>query len=361
MSRRLAVSLAAASVVAFAGGATWAVAGRGSSSSASAGTTGADLATATVTRRDLVQRETVQGTLGYGDKRTLSAQGSGTVTGLPSEGTVVRRGQALYWVDGRPVTLMYGWVPFYRRLGPSVSDGEDIGQLERNLVDLGYDPSGDIELDDHWDSATTAAVKRWQEDKGLAETGRIDPGQIVFLPGARRIGQLKTTVGAALQPGAGEVMDTTSTKRLVTVALEADKQSLVKKGDRVIVDLPSGDSVTERITRVGKVAEAETDPQTGEQGEATIEVEIRLARGARAGDLDEAPVDVSLAKETGNNVLTVPVSALLALAEGGYAVEVVKAGGTTQLVAVEPGLYADSLVAISGRGLKAGMKVVVPE
>jgi multidrug efflux pump subunit AcrA (membrane-fusion protein) len=361
VSRRLAVPLAAVSVVALAAGATWAVAGGDSSSDATASTTDAARATATVTRRDLVQRETVQGTLGYADKRTLSAQGTGTVTALPSEGSVVRRGQALYWVDGRPVTLMYGWVPFYRRLDPSSTNGEDIRQLERNLVELGYDSSDDIEVDDDWDSATTAAVKRWQEDKGLEETGRIDPGQIVFLPGPRRVGQLKTTVGAVLQPGAGELMDTTSTRRVVTVDLEADKQSLVKEGDTVIVDLPSGDSVTGRITKVGKVAESTQDPQTGEQGDPTIEVEIRLARGTKAGDLDEAPVDVSLAKETAKGALTVPVSALLALAEGGYAVEVVRADGTTQLVAVEPGLFADSFVAVTGRGLKPGMKVVVPE
>jgi Putative peptidoglycan binding domain len=348
VSRRLAVPLAAATVAALAAAATWALAGSSSGSEASAGSTEAVRATATVTRRDLVQRETVEGTLGFDDKRTLSAQGTGTVTALPSEGSIVRRGQALYWADGRPVTLMYGWVPFYRRLDSTSADGEDIRQLERNLVELGYDPSGDIEVDDDWDAATTAAVKGWQEDNGLAETGRIDLGQIVFLPGPRRIGQLKTTVGAALQPGAGEVMDTTSTRRLVTVKLEAGKQSLVKEGDRVIVDLPSGDSSTGRVTRVGKVAESEQDPQTGEQG-------------ARAGDLDEAPVDVSLAKATARRALTVPVSALLALAEGGYAVEVVNADGTTQLVAVQPGLFAESLVAVTGRGLRAGMKVVVPE
>jgi multidrug efflux pump subunit AcrA (membrane-fusion protein) len=361
VSRRLAVPLAAAAVAALAAAATWALAGSSSGSEASASSTQAARATATVTRRDLVQRETVEGTLGFDDKRALSAQGMGTVTALPSEGAIVRRGQSLYWVDGRPVTLMYGWVPFYRRLDASAADGEDIRQLERNLVELGHDPSGDVEIDDDWDAATTAAVKRWQEGRGLAETGRLEPGQIVFLPGPRRVGQLKTTVGAILQPGAGEVLDTTSTRRVVTVELDAGKQSLVKEGDTVLVDLPSGGSATGRVTRVGKVAESEQDPQTGEQGEATIEVEIRLAQGARAGDLDEAPVDVSLAKATAKRALTVPVSALLALAEGGYAVEVVKADGTTQLVAVQPGLFADSFVAVTGRRLKPGMRVVVPE
>ena len=155
-------------------------------------------------------------------------------------------------------------------------------------------------------------------------------------------------------------METTSTRRVVTIDLDADKQSLVRKGGKVKVELPDGSSVGGWISSVGKVAESEQDPQTGEEGDATIPLEIRLARGAKTGDLDETPVDVSLQKARAENALTVPVSALLALAEGGYAVEVVDAGGSTHLVRVEPGMYADGIVEISGKGIKKGMKVVVP-
>jgi Putative peptidoglycan binding domain/HlyD family secretion protein len=290
----------------------------------------------------------------------LYAQGMGTLTALRDPGDVVWRGQALYWVDGRPVTLMFGRVPMWRRLDASSQGGKDIRELERNLVALGYDPEREIDVDDVWESATTAAVRRWQKDKGLPRTGSVEPGQIVFLPGPRRIGQLKATPGATLQPGA-EVMETTSTRRVVTVDLDADKQSLVKKGDRVTVELPDGSSVAGRIAVVGQVAESQTDPQSGEQSDPTIPIEIRLARGAKTGRLDQAPVDVSFQKERAENVLTVPVSALLALAEGGYAVEIVDAGGTTRLVHVEPGMYADGIVEIEGDGVEKGMKVVVPE
>jgi peptidoglycan hydrolase-like protein with peptidoglycan-binding domain len=361
VNRRIVIPVAAVALAAVAGGATWAAAGgdSGSSTDESAGTSGAR-ATATVQRRDLVQHETVGGTLGYDDTETLYAHAPGTVTALREPGRVVKRGQALYWVDGKPVTLMYGQVPMWRRLDASSAGGRDIRQLERNVVALGYDPARKIEIDDEWDSATTAAVKRWQDDKGLPETGAVEPGQVAFLRGPRRIGQLKTTVGALLQPG-GEVMDTSSTRRVVTVDLDADKQSLVKKGDKVEVELPDGSTVAGRIAAVGKVAESETDPQTGERGDPTIPLEIRLAPDAKAGGLDETPVDVSLEKERAENVLTVPVSALLALAEGGYAVEVVDANGSTHLVPVEPGMYADGLVEISGDGIKEGMKVVVPE
>jgi hypothetical protein len=356
VNRRIAIPAAAVALAAVAGGATWALAGEGSAS----GTQAPDRPTSTaiVERRDLVQYETVQGTLGYGDSRTLSAQGGGTVTALRRPGRVVTRGEALYWRDGEPVTLMYGSVPMWRRLDPSSPDGVDIRELERNLVALGYDPYGAIEVDDTWDSATTAAVKRWQADLGLPKTGAVEPGDVVFLPGARRIGQQKTTVGAVLQPGA-EVMDTTSTRRIVTIDLDADKQSLVKRGDKVRVDLPDGSTVRGRVTSVSKVAETQTDPQSGDQT-TTIPVEVALARGSKTGTFDETPVDVELAKEKAKGVLSVPISALLALAEGGYAVEVVNADGSTHLVRVRPGLYADSFVQITGKGLVEGMKVVVP-
>jgi hypothetical protein len=181
----------------------------------------------------------------------------------------------------------------------------------------------------------------------------------VFLPGPRRIGELRTTVGAPLQPGS-EVLETTSTTRVVTIDLDATLQSLVSARDPVIVELPDGRSVDGTITTVGQVAESETDPETGEQGDPTIPVEIRPARGAKTGSLDQAPVDVSVQKDRVENAFTVPVGALLALAEGGYAVEVIDPGGSTHLASVEPGMYADGMVEITGNGIEDGTKVVVP-
>ena len=357
MNRRYAIPVTVVALAALGGGAAWALAGQGSASGTE--TTDRSTATASVERRDLVQYETVDGTLGYDDSRTLYAQAAGTVTALRASGSVVRRGGALYWVDSKPVTLLYGSVPMWRPLNVSSADGADIRELEQNLVALGYDPYGAVAVDDDWTSATTAAVKRWQDDLGVAKTGMVAPGDVVFLPGARRVGQLKATVGAPLQPGA-ELMETTSTKRIVTIDLDADKQALVKKGDRVAVDLPDGSTIHGRIASVGKVAQSTQDPDTGEQGTPTIEVRVAPVRGAKTGAYDEAPVDVSLAKESAKNVLSVPVEALLALAEGGYAVEVVNADGSTRLVPVEPGMYADSFVEITGTDLKRGTKVVVP-
>ena len=80
-------------------------------------------------------------------------------------------------------------------------------------------------------------------------------------------------------------------------------------------------------------------------------------RPATVGDLDGASVSVSIVRRKAENVLAVPVNALLALAEGGYGIEV---DGTGELLPVETGLFADGQVQVTGDGLEPGMKVVVP-
>jgi multidrug efflux pump subunit AcrA (membrane-fusion protein) len=114
---------------------------------------------------------------------------------------------------------------------------------------------------------------------------------------------------------------------------------------------------------VGTVAHAGTDEQGNETGEATVEVVVALdteAAAAATGAIDEAPVTVLFTAQERKGVLAVPVAALLALAEGGYGVQVVGSDGTTKIVAVEVGLFADGQVEISGAGIAEGTKVGVP-
>lgn len=169
-------------------------------------------ATTEIRRQDLVEVETEQGTLGYGDEREVVNRLSGTITRLPAEGAVTPPDRVLYRVDGEPVILLDGRVPAYRDLGSAVGDGADVAQLERNLRTLGYDADGAIELDDSWDAGTTAAVERWQDAHGIEQTGVIELGTIVFQPGKRRVASLVSTLGgdaggggpAGMPPGAGE-------------------------------------------------------------------------------------------------------------------------------------------------------------
>jgi peptidoglycan hydrolase-like protein with peptidoglycan-binding domain len=300
-------------------------------------------ATATVERRDLVDRDSVQGTLGFADAGTLSAGATGTITRLRAEGSVVRRGRSLYSLDGHPAAwLLYGALPAWRDFAPGMTDGADVRQLERNLRALGYRP-GDV--DGHWDYDTTAAVERFQHARGLSETGTLSRTQVLFRPGATRIGTLRAAAGDQAAPG-HPLADITSTRQVVTVALDAEKQTLARPGERVTVTLPSGRTVPGRVTDVGKVATKSRDG-------ATIAVTVALRHGP---DLDQAPVDVGLVAERRRGVLAVPVKALLARQGGGYAVEL----PGRRLVRVTPGLFADDYVEVSG-ALRAGERVVTAE
>jgi peptidoglycan hydrolase-like protein with peptidoglycan-binding domain len=325
---------------------------RGGDDASAASTEAKTTTTAEVQRRNLVVRETFDGTLGYSDTRPLSGAGQGTITKLPAEGSTVLRGQPLYVVDGRAVRLLYGAEPLYRRLAAGIADGPDVRQLEANLAVLGYDTGA---VDDHFDSSTTAALKRWQDAIGVAETGALELRDAVFLPGPRRIGSVTAVVGSSLQPGS-EVLETTSTKAVVTVDLDARRQDLVHKGDAVQVELPSGRTVNGRITSVGTVAVAAASSDPGQESTPTITVEISVA-GVHG--LDGAPVDVGLATEKKRGALAVPVEALLALRGGGYAVEVDR-GGARSLVAVRTGTFADGWVEVEGADLRPGTQVVTP-
>ena len=307
---------------------------------------------ATVTRGDLVVRETVSGTLGYGDEETVVNRLTGTITRLPKPGTTVRRGQALYDVDGKPgAFLLYGGTPAWRTLDSKSADGIDVRQLEWNLVKLGYDPDGDVKVDDDFDAATARMVKRWQKAHGLRQTGAVELGRVVFSSGPRRVASVTATEGGPAVPGA--VMTTTATRRTVKVALDASKRSYVSVGDAVTVELPDGRRVGGRISAIGRVA------RETEEG-AVVDVLITLPKRASVPDLDEAPVSVQLVKQVEKDVLRVPVTALLARRGGGYAVEVVRPDGR-RLVTVVPGVYADGYVAIERGKLREGDKVVVPE
>jgi hypothetical protein len=312
--------------------------------------------TAEIVRRDLVDTETFAGTLGYADARSVVGYWKGTVTALAAEGSVVRRGEQLFRVDDRPVILMYGPVPAYRALGEDVPAGRDVRQLEQNLVRLGYDPDEEIEIDREFTAATAAAVERWHEDVGLPGEGIVALGEVVFLPGAQRVGQHRLGPGSPLTPGV-EVLQVASTAQVVSLDLPADRQTLVTVGDTVTVELPDGRRVAATVKEVGTVAEAGVLPD-GSLADPTIPVVISLEEAAPT-NLDQAPVTVYVTKEARPDALAVPVTALVALRGGGYAVEV-RDGAGSRLVAVEPGLYADGFVEISGE-VSEGMEVVVPE
>lgn len=321
-------------------------------------------ATEEVVKTTLVETKTVTGTLGYGDAVPVSTSSAGTLTWIAPEGATVKRGGALFKVDEQPVVVLYGALPLYRTLRDGV-EGADVKQLERNLRELGY--TG-FTVDETFTSATAEAVWEWQEDLGVTATGTVEPGQVVNTAKAVRIAERTARVGDAAGGGAAGggagVLSYTGTTRQITVELEVADQALAVKGRRVSVRIPGGDTVTGVIADVGTVAaapeESSGSPEAdGSTDEASIEVTVEVADQKALGSLDAAPVDVDFTSDRRSDVLAVPVAALLALAEGGYGVQLVE-NGTTRIVAVETGMFAGDRVEVSGEGIVEGVRVGVP-
>jgi putative peptidoglycan binding protein len=445
----------------------------------------------TVKRRDLVQTDTESGTLSYASPQTVYNRLSGTLTWLPGVGRVIKPGEALFRVDGKPVILMNGTTPAYRDLASSDSAGKDIEELNRNLVALGFNPDG-IVVDDEWQAATTAGVEAFQASLGETQTGSLSLGQIVFLPGDQLVSTVDATLGstgggsgqgnpssssnasysmsgakpefvslekpAAPKHGSGHtpgtaknshkhagkngmkslealiallqaevaelkaanaspggspshggkpssnsaqppssnsgnpssngaspssnsanpssdsggasataILETTSTRQIVTVDLDPSKQSEAKVGERVSVEMPAGNTVDGRVSSVSPVAQTSSNSGNGNGSNqnndnnnssnsgSTIPVTITLSHRHAGGGLDQAAVSVNFAQARANHVLSVPVTALLATAGGGYAVQA--AAAPHQLVPVTTGLFAAGYVQISGRGIYPGLRV----
>lgn len=319
------------------------------------------VAMARVVRTNLADTTDVEGTLGYdGDYRVNG--GSGTVTWLPAAAAVITRGHRLLATNGVTVPLFYGDTPFYRPLQVGVTDGHDVRVLEENLAALGY---GDgFTVDDHFTELTKEAVEDWQANSlGLPESqqnGIFAPSAAVVEPGPVRVTSVVGNVGT---PAGGQLLELSGTTHSVTVPLDVSQQDVARVGAHVTVKLPDNSTTPGTITEIGTVVTAPPSVNNSNSPPAdatpTLPVTVRLDRPGDVGRLDAAPVTVTFTTAIRRNVLAVPVNALVALREGGYAVEVTTP--SRHLVAVRTGLFANNLVEVSGTGLIARAKVVTAQ
>ncbi|MCB0982453.1 MAG: peptidoglycan-binding protein [Ilumatobacter sp.] len=478
------------------------------------------LATVEVQRRDLVIYDETTATLGFTASVSVGSPIAGTVTSLVASGASVGAGTVVASIDGSPVVTMIGDVPTYRDLSTDSDDGIDVRQLETNLVMLGFDPDGEITIDETYDDATAAAVTRWEDSLGLDGDGEVTAGELVFVPGDLLVDTVSATVGGGVSAGT-TLFDGRQTARsfLVTaaddgatggtitsivapgtsistgsvlflrggypvVAIEGDPTTLpaltrslstssddgldiqlletmlrdggfdpdgtmtvddafddataaavvrwwaaagltvdgtdpsdvvVPAGSFVVVPgglfggeplvaegfTPTGDAVVLPLTTaarevtttapmgddtfaVGATIDVEFPDGTVDDGTVvavgnvatnssntpgatpTVSITIHVATIPSSVDgFVQVPVTLRVVSEQATDAFVVPVSALLALAEGGYALEAVdqtNADGTftSHLIGVEPGLFADGFVEVTGDQLAEGLDVVVP-
>jgi peptidoglycan hydrolase-like protein with peptidoglycan-binding domain len=257
-----------------------------------------------------------------------------------------------------------------------MTSGPDVQQLQRNLTALGFDPGP---ADGQFGWSTEVAIDRWQQARGMTVTGTIPLGTIAFLPGPLRVTALAQPLGAAVLAGAS-VLSGTSLTPGVQVWLPVGG-AFVRRGDQVLVTMPDGSTtVPGTVTAVGSVAGppgvsqsgsgtssgsgansgGASDAGGGASTGAAFPVTITIS-GALPAGLDQAPVQVAITAQRADNVLAVPVTALLATPAGGYAVQA--AGPHGRLITVTTGLFdaASGMVAVTGAGLAPGLSVEVAQ
>ena len=268
--------------------------------------------------------------------------------------------------------LFYGEGAAWRSMSIDSTPGPDIQWLETNLVALGY---GDLEVDDVFDSETTDAVVAWQQDVGVTATGEVPLGQVVFIAGPAPVSALAVSRGDMVNEGAvlyeltavelvsstvgpDGVQDQTVTAQRVTARLDLVDQDLLALGTPVTIELPDDTEVAGEVIELGAVPVIVS--ATEQSGESSYLDVVIAPQESVDPNWTGATVQVRFATEIAQGVLSVPVSALLALQEGGYAVEIVQADGSVRLVGVGTGLFADGFVEVSGNGLAPDLEVVIP-
>ncbi|HWS38288.1 MAG TPA: HlyD family efflux transporter periplasmic adaptor subunit [Actinoplanes sp.] len=305
-------------------------------------------ATTVIERRDLATTRTMPGAIGYGTSRPFTGHREATVTWLPAPGAKIKRGRQLYRANDLPVPLFYGAMPLYRPITGKGLTGRDVRIVADNLRALGYRTGPvkgeEAELTDE----LIAAIKRWQKDTGLPESGTIAVGDVEVLSGAVRVDTVTVQPGG---PATGELMTVTSTRKVITVPAELSHASSIERGQKVTVILPDERELPAKVLAIGRTI---APPEGSDSPRLTVTVVVDDPK--KIAKIDSADVRIAFAGRVSEDVLAVPVEALIALAEGGYAVQLPDGG----LIAVETGLFATGWVEINGDGLSEGTNVVVP-
>ena len=252
----------------------------------------------------------------------------------------------LYRVNDSPVVLLYGSTPAYRTLSAGAT-GPDVAELNADLVALGYATRAQLSpTSASFGSATTTAVEKLQAALGVTQTGTLTLGQAVFEPTAVRVTSVSAQLGGRAQPGAdgaaGHLDHSPGAGGVGRLA--TDRRGGRGQGDAS----PCPTTRPPRVSspRWGRSPPAHRAPGSGGSGSSsaapgtdtcssgssgsstpTITVDVTPSDPAATGTWDQAPVQVGITTASVPNALVVPVTALLAQSGGGYAVEVVGAGG----------------------------------
>lgn len=265
-----------------------------------------------------------------------------TITAFAAIGATATRGTVLYRADDEPVVVLLADQPLFRDLSIGVSDGTDVQAVEQNLVDLGLT---DLSPDQHFGSATAAAVKSWEESLGRSNPdGNVSVGEVVLLKEPAAVLTHDAHVGDLIGPG--DAVLTLGAESQV-VETDVDATTAHDWSTTTTVSLIWGDD----STSVGTVSEVGRDVTAGE-----IQVVIALDQQSTNWPIG---TDVQVLRTTAvrKGATAVPVSAVTQGTDGA-AVRVV-AGTTDHVVGVKLGIVDGGWVEITN-GIEAGTRVRLP-
>jgi peptidoglycan hydrolase-like protein with peptidoglycan-binding domain len=316
------------------------------------------VSTELVTTGSMVSETRVAGTVQYATRETIASGLSGIVTEVPAVGATVGVGGVAYRVDTRPVTMLSGALPAWRDFVSGMTEGEDIRQLEQNLKALGFF-GGEPDTRFTWD--TTVAVRDWQKALGLERTGTVERSMILFSDQDRRVDAVESGVGAQVGPGS-TLYQATSLQQIVELNVKSSDRELAVVGGSVTVTLPTGATTDGVIETVGAPVSKPAADGTGASS-IVVPVRITVADQAAMANMALAGASVSFASTVADDVLTVPVDALVPVSDTAFAVELpgTKPGAERTLVPVTVGAFASGIVEISGERIVDGLAVVVPK
>ncbi|MCE7011038.1 peptidoglycan-binding protein [Kibdelosporangium philippinense] len=340
----------------------------------------ASLVTVPVERRTLKSTVVAQGTVAYGTPTPLQltgtvggVEGTQLITKAPTVGSTIKQGDVALEVSGRPVFVLTGFVPMYRKLGLDAK-GDDVKQLQKALRSLGYStPTSGT-----FDAATAAAMKCLYNKAGYdAQVEGDDPakvtvpsGEILFLPKLPlRIDSVTSKAGAA---ATGQIGTVTDSNVVVQGTLPSVDAQLLHVGLGTTLHLPNGSEIPGKLDALGNeaaVQQPQAPPSSGtaqpdQQNNGPAATPLRFiandpqALAPFSGQAIRITVEVAT---TGGDVLTVPVSAVVTNADGKARVRVETAPGSTRDVQVKLGLTATGAVQVTPEGgeLNVGDRVVV--
>ncbi|PPF79758.1 hypothetical protein C5B96_12060 [Subtercola sp. Z020] len=306
--------------------------------------------TAVVERTSLSAKLVLSAQLEYSTPTTLVGV-EGMLTRLPHPGDIVTTGQALYEVDGHAVLSFLGERPLWRAVEAGVRDGPDVQEVEQNLVALGFGEN--LTVDNTFTAVTERAIQAWQKSLGRERTGVIAPGDVVMVAAASV--RVNTVTGLVGGSAAGAVLSYTDPGIHGRIGLSADQLSQLAPGMPVSVRLPGGTETPATIGVIDPGGAPTADPAKPTAPSARVD----FADGSVVQGIGLPALRVTVGVGGAENALVVPVTALVALADGGYAVEVDVVGGPPRTVPVQVGLVADSRAQITAGDVSENDRVVV--